>query len=209
MILVVDDEERIRGLFKDGLENAGYTCLLASSGPEALEVLAQGRVDLALLDIIMPGMSGTELFLRMQQSHPDVPVVFVTAVADVELATDSLRAGAYDFVTKPMRFQQLEAVVERALERRRAVRAEEEGEERLRLMADAKRDEADRHSREVAALTRSLQEYSARQERLVEVAHRLALLAERSAQEMRRLADEAGRLAAGLPDGQGPPLPPA
>ncbi len=195
VILVVDDEERIRDLFREALESAGYSCLLASDGQAALDVLAREPVDLALLDIIMPGMSGTELFLKMQQAYPDVPVVFVTAMTDVDLAVDSLRTGAYDYITKPMRFQELGKAVERALDRKRARHQEQDRRNGLQRLVDVKNDEVVQRQQEVTALNQSFRKYLDRQMGLDEIAAHMAHLAESTAADLKRLAQEAQRLA--------------
>jgi two-component system response regulator HydG len=208
VILVVDDEVRARALFKETLEAVGYECLLAANGDEALAILARERIDLALLDIIMPGMSSTELFLRMQRQHPRVAVVFVTAVSDANLAADALKAGAYDFITKPMRFQELGAVVQKALERRQAEEADRVGNERLRQTAESWTTEADRRIREVAGLNQALQGYVDQRARVVELAQRMATAAEHAADEMRRLAEEVRSLAQGIATDTESPRPP-
>ena len=195
VILVVDDEERIRDLFRETLETAGYSCLLASDGQEALDVLAREPVDLALLDIIMPGMSGTDLFHRMQATYPEVPVVFVTAMTDVDLAVDSLKTGAYDYITKPMRFQELGRAIERALDRKRARREEQDRHNGLQRLVDVKSDEVEQRLHEVTALNRSFRRYLDQQMGLDEIAAHMAHLAESTAADLKRLADEARQLA--------------
>ena len=100
----------------------------------------------------MPGMSGTDLFHRMQASYPEVPVIFVTAMTDVDLAVDSLRTGAYDYITKPMRFQQLGRAVERALDRKRAQHEEQDRRNGVQDLVDVKSDEVARRLQEVTAL---------------------------------------------------------
>lgn len=207
VILVVDDEERIRDLFREALESAGYSCLLASDGQAALDVLAREPVDLALLDIIMPGMSGTELFLKMQQAYPDVPVVFVTAMTDVDLAVDSLRTGAYDYITKPMRFQELGKAVERALDRKRARHQEQDRRNGLQRLVDVKNDEVVQRQQEVTALNQSFRKYLDRQMGLDEIAAHMAHLAESTAADLKRLAQEAQRLAAEMSADRNSPSP--
>ena len=92
-ILVVDDEEGIRELLKDILEEEGYICLTAGSGLEALQFTDSEAVDLALVDMIMPGINGATLFQLLRGLYPDLAVVFITAVSDVDLAVEHLRVA--------------------------------------------------------------------------------------------------------------------
>jgi DNA-binding NtrC family response regulator len=177
---------------------------MASNGEEALNVLAREHLDLALLDIIMPGMSGTDLFHRMQASHPEVAVVFVTAMADVELAVGSLKSGAYDYVTKPMKFRELGEVVRRALDRKRTQREDDDRKASLRQLVDVKTDEALSSANEVSALNRSFRTYLDRQLSLDEIAKNMAQLAESAAADLTRLADIARRLGDGPMEGRDP-----
>jgi DNA-binding NtrC family response regulator len=101
-ILIVDDEEGIRDLLKDNLEARGYVCSTAPNGDAALEILAAEPADLALIDIMMPRMTGLSLFQHLTELHPDTAVVFITAIDDVSVAVEHLKKGAYDYVCKPV-----------------------------------------------------------------------------------------------------------
>ena len=119
-ILIVDDEVEIREVIKEALECQGYHCHTAPCGDAALEVLTHEPVDLALIDIIMPGMSGPSLFQLIKALHPDVAVVFVTAIHGLSTAVEQLKGGAYDYIVKPFSLASLYQQVESALERRAA-----------------------------------------------------------------------------------------
>ena len=121
-ILVVDDEDEIRDLFIEGLEEGGYACHAASSGESALQILAAKPVDVALVDIIMPRMSGLTLFKRIQEHFPQVAVIFVTAMDDVEIAIGNVKGGAFDYLVKPVTVKRLIEAVEEALHGRNAAR---------------------------------------------------------------------------------------
>lgn len=99
----------------------GYLCHAAPSGEAALAVLSNEPVDLALVDIMMPGMTGLTLFQHMKERYPDVAVVFSTAVNDVTIVVDHLKYGAYDFMVKPVSWKRLLQVVSEALDRRHAL----------------------------------------------------------------------------------------
>ena len=117
-ILVVDDQEDIRDLLKDHLEDQGYGCHTASSCDGAMQVLATESVDLAMLDIIMPGTTGLKLFQEIREAHPDIAVIFVTAMSDVNFAVGNIKNGAYDYLVKPVSRKHLLEAVEQTLSKR-------------------------------------------------------------------------------------------
>jgi len=100
-ILVVDDEEAVRNLLQRILGEWGYDVITAADGEEALYVVSQEEVQVVLLDIKMPGMSGIEVLGRLTAEWPDICAIMVTAVADTETAIKALKMGAYDYITKP------------------------------------------------------------------------------------------------------------
>jgi putative nucleotidyltransferase with HDIG domain len=122
-ILVVDDEETIREIVSSMLGGAHFQTRQASSGVEALAVLGTGEeFDLVLSDLMMAEMDGIALLERAKERYPDMPVVMVTAVHDIQVALQALRNGAYDYLLKPFEREQLLATVRRALEHRRLKR---------------------------------------------------------------------------------------
>ena len=122
-ILVVDDEETIREIVCAMLSGAHFQTRQASSGIEALSILESGEeFDLVLSDLMMAEMDGTALLERAKERYPDMPIVMVTAVHDIQVALQALRNGAYDYLLKPFEREQLLATVRRALENRRLKR---------------------------------------------------------------------------------------
>lgn len=102
-ILVIDDEDHIRGVMRMTLEAAGYEVGDAADGPRGLVAFGDGSAwDAVLLDQRMPGMDGLETLRRMRQRRADVRVIMITAYASIELAVDAMKVGATDFVRKPM-----------------------------------------------------------------------------------------------------------
>ena len=113
-VLLVDDEESLRITLAANLELEGFEVVEASSGEEAL-VMAQGRTfDIVLTDIRMPGMNGVELFRRLKTTHPQLPVVLMTAFATEELVDDGLRNGAFTLLSKPFDLDHAASVLARA-----------------------------------------------------------------------------------------------
>ncbi|MHC1724725.1 MAG: sigma-54-dependent transcriptional regulator [Syntrophobacteraceae bacterium] len=121
-ILIVDDEEDMRQLLKRVLESE-LPCEVrtAGSGEQALRLVESHPVDLALLDIKMPGMDGLELLERLLSSHPELTVVMMTAYGRIEEAVRAIRLGAYDFLTKPFDHDVLVLNLSKALERSRLI----------------------------------------------------------------------------------------
>src|ERR1035437_3435490 len=122
-ILVVDDEETIREIVSSMLGGAHFQTRQAASGIEALVILESGDdFDLVLSDLMMAEMDGIALLERAKERYPDMPIVMVTAVHDIQVALQALRNGAYDYLLKPFEREQLLATVRRALENRRLKR---------------------------------------------------------------------------------------
>jgi DNA-binding NtrC family response regulator len=121
-LLVVDDERHIRRVLQLSLGDAGYRVLEADSFASAKAVLGAERVDLVLTDLQLPDRSGLELLEALRATRPDLPVILITAYGTVETAVAAMRCGAFDYVTKPFRMEELEALVARALEITRSER---------------------------------------------------------------------------------------
>lgn len=117
-ILVVDDEEGIRVSTARYLDSLGYHSIMAADGAEALDKVAQENVGLMLLDVMMPGLSGTEVLAKVAVGYPDIAVLMMTAVVDTSIAVDAMKQGAYDYITKPFNFEDLQMRVKKAMERR-------------------------------------------------------------------------------------------
>jgi DNA-binding NtrC family response regulator len=118
-LLVADDDAVARNLLSEVLTREGYEVRATADGAEALSVCENEVIDLALLDLRMPGLDGIALLGRLVTLRPDVPVVILTAFAAMDTAIAAIRAGAYDYVSKPFRMEEIRLVVRRALEARR------------------------------------------------------------------------------------------
>ena len=115
-ILCVDDDPAVGLILEDTLQRAGHSTRLARHVPEALYALADGGVDLIISDYRMPGITGIEFISMLQREGHDVPLIMLTGYASIEHAVMAIKAGAVDYITKPVRPQQLELAVEQALE---------------------------------------------------------------------------------------------
>lgn len=120
-ILVVDDEEDIRNVLVEHLSDTHLECTGAPGAFDALNKLKKYRFALVITDVLMPGMNGTELLRHIKKHDPDTEVIVVSGLMDLHTAVDSLRLGAFDFITKPFDLRTIRPVVKRALEHRRLV----------------------------------------------------------------------------------------
>jgi DNA-binding NtrC family response regulator len=118
-ILVVDDERNIRDGLAEYLSLGGYQVATAADGKEGIERIDGGDIDLVITDLKMPKVSGEEVLRHVAGHYPTVPVIILTGPGTVENAVEAMRAGAYDFVTKPLNLEHLELMVKRALKGRR------------------------------------------------------------------------------------------
>ena len=117
LILVVDDDASVRRVLKMQLEEAGYRVATAASVAEALDVLEAQKPKLVITDLKMPGAGGMDLLRTIREHHGDTTVIIVTAFGSVETAVEAMKAGAYDYVTKPLDYEALLVAVHRATER--------------------------------------------------------------------------------------------
>ena len=156
-ILIVDDEDGIRDLFKQTLEAEGGVCHTASDGAPALELLASEPMDLALVDITMPRMSGMVLFQHMKDGYPGVPVVFITAVDELTLAVEHLKKGAYDYIVKPVTKARLLGAVEDGLGRRQCALKDQEHRIYLEEQTAQQATQLEARMRELSSLNRMFQ----------------------------------------------------
>jgi putative nucleotidyltransferase with HDIG domain len=120
-ILIVDDEEAIREVVSALLKAQNYRCTVCSNSRVALESFRDNSFDLVLSDIVMLEMDGLKLLAELRLEDPDVPVIMVTAMHDISIALEAIRAGAYDYILKPFEKDQLYLSVRRALEHRQVV----------------------------------------------------------------------------------------
>ena len=105
-ILVVDDESMIREMLQEVIESAGYECSVAGSGEDALEILARRDTDIVITDIMMPGISGIELLLRVKENYSS-DVIVITGYTDEYGYEEILKKGASDFMSKPFHLREL------------------------------------------------------------------------------------------------------
>jgi DNA-binding NtrC family response regulator len=118
-LLIVDDDQEFRETLSGRFSRRGYQVQAAAGGEEALGLAERRNFDVAIFDIMMPGMSGLELLKRFKETHSDCEVVLLTGQGSIESAVEAMKLGAYDYLQKPFPLKDLEQVAAKAFERRR------------------------------------------------------------------------------------------
>lgn len=130
-ILTIDDEENIRNGLADNFELEGYDVLKAANGKQGLEIISKGNVDLVITDLRMDGMSGEEVVKHVTTENPGIPIIVLTGHGSIDDATAAMKAGAYDFLTKPLDLDHLNLIVKNALKGRSQEKQIKELKEKL------------------------------------------------------------------------------
>src|SRR6187431_940672 len=118
-VLVVDDEKFIRDILADFLGMEGYVVRTADDGSSAVAELSRARYDMVISDLKMPRMGGLELLKEVARTHPETLTVIMTGFGTVETAIDAMKQGAYDYILKPFKVEEIVHIVQRGLEKRR------------------------------------------------------------------------------------------
>ncbi len=124
-ILIVDDEEVLRDVLEAVLRREGFDVLMAASGEEALSVLDHEDVDCVILDVMLPGISGIDTLRAIRISNPELPVVVITAFSSIDGAIEAMKRGAFHYIPKPFKNEEVVFTVNKALEQRRLSRENE------------------------------------------------------------------------------------
>ncbi len=118
-ILIIDDEDVLQDVLTSLLVTEGYEVLNAGTGEEGLEMLEKEEVDLVLLDLMLPGIKGLEVLKRIRAEDPEQVVVMITAYSSIEGAIDAMREGAFHYIPKPFKNEEVLLTIRQGLERRR------------------------------------------------------------------------------------------
>jgi DNA-binding NtrC family response regulator len=117
-ILIVEDEETLRESIKRIFTKEGFTVDAAESAEQGLSLLETNAYDLIISDIILPGMDGIEMLTRVREQIPDQLFIVVTAYASLDTSVKALRAGAYDYIMKPIIHEEIKQIVRNALKQK-------------------------------------------------------------------------------------------
>ncbi len=114
-ILIIDDEQGIRSVLKDVLADEGYDVLLAEDGLRGLSLLETNPVDLVILDVWLPNLGGIDVLKKLKTDYPDIEVIIISGHANIDLAVNAVKIGAFDFLEKPLSLERTITVVRNAL----------------------------------------------------------------------------------------------
>jgi DNA-binding NtrC family response regulator len=131
-ILIVDDEEVLQDVLTQLVRREGHSTLSARTGEEALEILEREEVDLVLLDLMLPGLSGQQVLREIRQRDPDQVVVVITAYSSVESAIEAMREGAFHYIPKPFKNEEVLLTIRKGLDQRRLTDENRDLREQLR-----------------------------------------------------------------------------
>ena len=152
-LLIVDDEPMIREVLTENLKGAGYECEAAAGAAPAMERLGAGNgIGLVLADIDMPGESGMVLLGRIKEQYPDIDVLMVTGVVDIDIAIQAMRMGASDYITKPFNLDQVVLIVNRTLQQRQLIIENRRYQKNLESLVQERTQEVITKSKEVERL---------------------------------------------------------
>ncbi|MDY6844885.1 MAG: sigma-54 dependent transcriptional regulator, partial [Thermodesulfobacteriota bacterium] len=118
-ILIVDDDESMRDTIEAILKK-NHNVRKVGSGEDALHIVEREEVSIVLLDIMLPGMSGLDVLEKIKEKYTDIEIIMITVVKDVETAVKAMKLGAYDYITKDFGYEEIQALVERILEKQHA-----------------------------------------------------------------------------------------
>ncbi len=118
-ILVVDDEQSMRDFLSIMLKKEGYDVVAAENGEDALKAVQTEIFDLVISDVKMPGMDGIDVLKTVKEISPESIVIMITAYATAEAAVEAMKLGAYDYITKPFKVDEIKLIIQKALEKRR------------------------------------------------------------------------------------------
>jgi two-component system response regulator PilR (NtrC family) len=121
-ILVVDDEPGMREFLEIMLQKDNYLVSTATDGAEAIEKIENALYDLAVVDVQMPVMNGIEVLKKINEKCPETTVIMITAFASHETAIEAMKLGAYDYITKPFKIDEIKLVIKKALDKKRLER---------------------------------------------------------------------------------------
>ncbi|MEE9259428.1 MAG: sigma-54 dependent transcriptional regulator, partial [Nitrospinaceae bacterium] len=119
LILVVDDEKSLREFLTIMLENDGYEVKTAGSGEDAVKQIRENAFDLVITDIRMKNSSGIDVLEAARDTNPNIPVIMMTAYASAETAVEAMKKGAYDYISKPFKIEDLQLIVKNAVEKKK------------------------------------------------------------------------------------------
>lgn len=189
VILIVDDERFILETISSILSEYKYSSLTCENAICAIDKLQEGKIDVVLTDIKMPGLTGIELLDKIHTMYPEMPVILMTAYAELDITIDAIKKGAFDFIIKPYNPEYLVHAIKKAVNHRRFVELEKNYKETLKKTVTIKTQEA-------------VDAYRMVKDMSVELIHRLTVVAEfrdeQTGEHIKRISFYAGKIAEAL-----------
>jgi len=127
-VLVVEDDELLRSVLTNLLEGDGHEVFIACNGSDAIEIIENDTFDIIITDIVMPGVDGIEVLKTAKRIDPSCDVIVITGFPTVETAIQSMKLGAYDYITKPFNLDHIRIVMAKTIEKRKLMKKAAEGE---------------------------------------------------------------------------------
>ncbi|MBT3756128.1 MAG: sigma-54-dependent Fis family transcriptional regulator, partial [Candidatus Cloacimonetes bacterium] len=115
-ILIVDDNKNMQIILQNLLVDEGYNVISTTNGRDGLKAVTEESPDLVLLDIRLPEMNGIDILQQITKLEKEIPVIMITAYGDVETAVETMKLGAFDYITKPFVNEELKLVIRKALD---------------------------------------------------------------------------------------------
>ncbi|MBU1628327.1 sigma-54 dependent transcriptional regulator, partial [bacterium] len=120
-ILVIDDKRNILHVISAVLKREGYGVITATSGEEAILKLKKNPIDIVITDYLLPGMDGLKILELVKEKDPNIPVILITAYGSIEMAVEAMKLGAYNYLTKPVNYNEMLVLIREATEKKRLV----------------------------------------------------------------------------------------
>ncbi len=183
-ILVVDDDEPLRGLLREYLREKGMFVQTCRDAEEAMEVLGREKenFDVVLTDLVLPGKGGLEILRSAKQRDEDTQVVIMTGYASLETAIDSMRSGAFDYITKPFKLVEIEIVLSKISERKGLIDENHSLAERVQSLysrLDLLKENRSKLDKFISETTDKLEDHSKKIDDCLELLKRFSLFIER------------------------------
>ncbi len=193
IILVVDDDPEVRVLLGDFLKEEGYVAKTAGDGLAALGLFEKEQIDVALVDLKMPGIDGVELCKRIKKTDPRIEVIIITGRSSAASAVAALREGAFDYILKPLNLVEIYHTVRQALDKQRLLAEREKLIEELSAVNKKLRQRENKLEKEVRERTRMIKQSERRWRTLFENANDIIFTVDKSGL-LRAFNPEAERL---------------
>jgi len=120
-VLVIDDKRNILHVISAVLKREGYGVITATTGEEAISKLKKNQIDVVITDYLLPGMDGLKVLEMVKEKDPSIPVVLITAYGSIEMAVEAMKLGAYNYLTKPVNYDEMLVLIKEATEKKRLV----------------------------------------------------------------------------------------